>query len=171
MASQVVLVVKNLLASARDRRPGFDPWVRNTLWRRAQQPTPVFLPGENIMDRGAWQATVHRVTQSQTWLKWLTCNELWWYANVDRSRRKTVEKIRISKKKKKVNRDVWDKFQEEWLEKVWITKGVIGHRTKSNIGTVLWRSLKSTLICLSLICRQQTVQSQKTFKRVTWAQL
>ena len=24
---------------------------------------------KNLMDRGAWQATVHRVTQSQTWLK------------------------------------------------------------------------------------------------------
>ena len=28
-------------------RPGFDPWVRKILWRRAWQPTPVFLPGES----------------------------------------------------------------------------------------------------------------------------
>ena len=31
------------------RRPkicGFDPWVRKSPWRRAQQPTPVFLPRE-----------------------------------------------------------------------------------------------------------------------------
>ena len=34
-------------------------------WRRAQQSTPVFLAGES-MDRGAWWATVHRVTKSQT---------------------------------------------------------------------------------------------------------
>ena len=34
-------------------------------WRRAWQHTAVFLPGES-MGRGAWQATVHRVTQSQT---------------------------------------------------------------------------------------------------------
>ena len=27
--------------------PGFDPWVRKILWRRAWQPTPVFLPGES----------------------------------------------------------------------------------------------------------------------------
>ena len=27
-------------------RPGFDPWVRKIPWRRAWQPTPVFLPGE-----------------------------------------------------------------------------------------------------------------------------
>ena len=26
---------------------GFDPWVRKILWRRAWQPTPVFLPGES----------------------------------------------------------------------------------------------------------------------------
>ena len=34
-------------------------------WRRAQQLTPVFLPGEfhgHPMDRGAWQATFHDVT-------------------------------------------------------------------------------------------------------------
>jgi len=28
-------------------RPGFDPWVRKIPWRRAWQPTPVFLPGES----------------------------------------------------------------------------------------------------------------------------
>ena len=25
----------------------FDPWVRKISWRRAQQPTPAFLPGES----------------------------------------------------------------------------------------------------------------------------
>ena len=28
-------------------RHGFDPWVRKIPWRRAWQPTPVFLPGES----------------------------------------------------------------------------------------------------------------------------
>ena len=28
-------------------RPGFDPWVGKISWRRAWQPTPVFLPGES----------------------------------------------------------------------------------------------------------------------------
>ena len=28
-------------------RPGFDPWVGKIFWRRAWQPTPVFLPGES----------------------------------------------------------------------------------------------------------------------------
>ena len=42
--------------------------VRKITWRREWQPTAVFLPGES-MDRGAWQATVHGVTKSQTWLR------------------------------------------------------------------------------------------------------
>ena len=29
------------------RRPGFDPWVGKIPWRRAWQPTPVFLSGES----------------------------------------------------------------------------------------------------------------------------
>ena len=29
------------------RRLGFDPWVGKILWRRARQPTSVFLPGES----------------------------------------------------------------------------------------------------------------------------
>ena len=48
---QVVLVVKNPTANARDVRDGFDPWVRRIPWRRAQQPTPVFLPGESLGQR------------------------------------------------------------------------------------------------------------------------
>ena len=38
-------VVKNLPAQCRRHR--FDPWVRKMPWRRAWQPTPVFLPGES----------------------------------------------------------------------------------------------------------------------------
>ena len=30
----------------RHKRREFDPWVGKILWRRAWQPTPVFLPGE-----------------------------------------------------------------------------------------------------------------------------
>ena len=50
-AFQVVLVVKNPLASAGDRRPGFDPCVRKVLWRRAWQPTPGLLPGKSYGQR------------------------------------------------------------------------------------------------------------------------
>ena len=31
----------------RCKRHSFSPWVRKIPWRRAQQPTPVFLPGES----------------------------------------------------------------------------------------------------------------------------
>ena len=50
-ASHVALVVKNLPANAGDRRRRFDPWVRRIPWRRAWQPTPVFLPGESHRQR------------------------------------------------------------------------------------------------------------------------
>ena len=59
--------VKNPPASA--RHSGVDPWVGETPWRRKWQPTPVFLPGENPMDRRPWRATVYGVAESRTWLK------------------------------------------------------------------------------------------------------
>ena len=34
-------------------------------WRREWQPTPYDCL-ENVMDRGAWQATVHGVSESET---------------------------------------------------------------------------------------------------------
>ena len=60
----------------RHRRQSFDPWVGKIPWRRVQQPTPVFLPGES-QDRGAWWATVHRVTKSRTGLKRLHTHAQW----------------------------------------------------------------------------------------------
>ena len=36
---------------SRHKRCGFDPWVRKIPWRRAWQPTPVFLPGESHEQR------------------------------------------------------------------------------------------------------------------------
>ena len=47
-ASQMVLVVKNPLAKAdRPKKCRFDPWVGKIPWKRAWQPTPVFLPRES----------------------------------------------------------------------------------------------------------------------------
>ena len=43
-ASLVGQLVKNPPAIG---RTGFDPWVGKIPWRRAWQPTPVFLPGES----------------------------------------------------------------------------------------------------------------------------
>ena len=49
-ASRVALVVKNLPVSAGDVRL-VDPWVGKIPWRRAWQPTPVFLLGESHAQR------------------------------------------------------------------------------------------------------------------------
>jgi len=35
----------------RHNRHRFDPWVRKIPWRRAWQPTPIFLPGESFGQR------------------------------------------------------------------------------------------------------------------------
>ena len=56
-----------------NKRPKFDPWVGKSPWRRAWQPTP----WKNPMDRGAWWATVHRVTKSWTQLKRLSTHALY----------------------------------------------------------------------------------------------
>ena len=58
-------LVKNPPAKMQETR--FDPWVGKIPWRRAWQPTPVFLPGESHGQKSPW-ATVHRVTKSQTQL-------------------------------------------------------------------------------------------------------
>ena len=51
-ASHVALVVRNALANAEDvRDAGLVP-VRKIPWRKAWQPTPVFLPGESHGQRG-----------------------------------------------------------------------------------------------------------------------
>ena len=53
------LVVKNTLTNARDMRCRFYRWVRRVPWRRAWQPTSVFLPGDshgqrNLSDYSPW---------------------------------------------------------------------------------------------------------------------
>ena len=55
----------------RHKRCRFHPWVGKIPWKRAWQPTQYSCP-ENPMDRGAWQAIVHRVAKSQTWLRQLS---------------------------------------------------------------------------------------------------
>ena len=58
------------------KRCRFDPGIRKIHWRRAWQPTPVFLPGESHRQR---QVTVLGVAKSQTWLKYLSMHapRLW----------------------------------------------------------------------------------------------
>ena len=55
----------------RHKRCGFDSWIREILWRRKWQPTPVFWP-DNAMGRGAWRVTAHGVAKGRVWLKLLS---------------------------------------------------------------------------------------------------
>ena len=64
-------MVKNLPVSARDvRDAGLTPGSGRALGRGHGNPIQ-YSCLENPPDRGAWQAAVHRITQSQTQLKWL----------------------------------------------------------------------------------------------------
>ena len=47
----------------RCKRYRFDSCLGKISWKRAGQPTPVFLPGESHGQE--WQATIHRVTKSR----------------------------------------------------------------------------------------------------------
>lgn len=49
------------------RKYGFDPWVRNSPWRRKLQPSPDFC-SDKSMKRGVWQDIVYKVAKSQIWL-------------------------------------------------------------------------------------------------------
>ena len=53
----------------RHKRLRFDPWVGKIPWGNPLQYSCL----ENTMDRGAWRATVHRVTKSRTRLNGLAC--------------------------------------------------------------------------------------------------
>ena len=71
-ASQETLVLKNLPTSAGDIRDSvLIPGLRRSSGGGHGNPLQ-YSCLENPMDRGAWQATSHRVTQSQTRLKQLS---------------------------------------------------------------------------------------------------
>ena len=73
-ASQVGLVVKNLPANAGDiGDEGSIPGSGRSPGGGNGNPLQYSYLG-NPMDRGGWQATAHRVTQSQTRLKQLSLN-------------------------------------------------------------------------------------------------
>ena len=54
----------------REKRLGFNPWVRKIPWRRRWQPLQ-YSYLENPMDRGAWWAMVHEVSQKSDRTEWL----------------------------------------------------------------------------------------------------
>ena len=74
--SQSVLVVKNLPVNAGDLRDaGLIPGSGRSPGGGHDNPLQ-YSCLENPMDRGVWQATVHRVMKSQIWLKWLSTHTL-----------------------------------------------------------------------------------------------
>ena len=74
--SQVMLVVKNLPVNTGDIRDvGLIPGLGRSPGGGHGNPLQ-YSCVENPMDRGAWRAAVHRVTQSQTGLKQLSTHIL-----------------------------------------------------------------------------------------------
>ena len=65
---QVVSGKEHICQCRRCKRHGFNPWIGKISWRKAWQST-LYSCLRNSNDRGAWQATVHRVAQSQIQLK------------------------------------------------------------------------------------------------------
>ena len=67
LISQVAQMVENLPAM---RRPGFDLWVGKIPWRRAWQPTPVFLPGESCGQKSlaGYRPWAHKESNVTEWL-------------------------------------------------------------------------------------------------------
>ena len=78
----------------RHKRWGFDPWVRKIPWRRAWQPSPVFLPGEynrqwslvgyslQVVELAMTEVTQHTCTAKQNKLKKnekLSYKDVWEY--------------------------------------------------------------------------------------------
>ena len=60
----------SLVASLQCRRSAFDPWFGKIPWRRAWQPTPVFLPGESpwTEEPGGYRPWGHKESDITKWL-------------------------------------------------------------------------------------------------------
>ena len=65
MASQVVLWQKIRLPMQEMQARGIDPWVRKSPEEGNGNPLHYSCP-ENLLDRGAWRATVHRIVKGRT---------------------------------------------------------------------------------------------------------
>ena len=52
------------------KKPGFNPWIGKIPWRRAWQPTPVFLPGESHGQRSlvGYSSWGHKESDMTEWL-------------------------------------------------------------------------------------------------------
>ena len=88
-ASQVTLVVKNISVNVGDiREAGSIPGTGRSPGIGHVNPLQ-YCCLENPIDRGAWEATVHRITQSQSWLEQLSMHEYTERETIRERKRKT----------------------------------------------------------------------------------
>ena len=87
--------VKNLPIRLEPQECGFNPWLGKIPWRRAWQPTPVFLPGESHGQRGDWWVIVHKVTKSWTPLKQLSMYTLYYLLEKEMATHSSILPYRI----------------------------------------------------------------------------
>ena len=80
MISGASLWLSGKQSACQCRRHGFDPWVRETPWRRKWHPTPVFLPGEShgqksLEGYSPWDCKRlgHDLVAKQQQQKWCSC--------------------------------------------------------------------------------------------------
>ena len=67
----------------RHKRCGFSPWIRKIPWRRARQPTPVFLPGESHIQRSLVGYSSQGFKESDMTEKWPSMH--FWRDTIDRN--------------------------------------------------------------------------------------
>ena len=106
----------------RHKRHGFNPWVRKIPWRRAWQPTPVFLLGESHGQRSL--AGYSPWGHKGTWLKWLSTHApKYHHKNISHTTQKkthrSLEQNRelLSKPTHLWSVNLWEKGQKYAVEK------------------------------------------------------
>jgi len=100
-------------------------------WRRKWQPTPVFLPGESQGREARW-AAIYGVTQSWTWLKWLSSSSSHEYLSIICFNRLTLSKSKLL-------RGIERKGNSIWVDPV--KKSIWGHwapLNRAGLGWWLW---------------------------------
>ena len=115
-ASQGALVVMNLPANAGDLRDMGSISGSGRCPRGEHSNLLQYSCLENPIDRGTWKAVVHRVTQSQTWMKWLN-----------------IHAINTSKKP-----DVWLCNHKWETFRVMVHNTILLERGPENTDTSLW---------------------------------